>query len=188
VQRGLAFTPEQAADFEIQQFMRGTILSKTARDGVPDHVARQALLADINQRIARGEGLEGFDAGQLAWMSDDMKLAVAHLGGTEFGISTGKRGRAQIQPDGSRDHTRPGTVEWAVTHAKARTREEKVQHDPYLLVLEVNQNAGVRGHNAEEADEVTFFGRIEPISAKFYRINVDNNGNITFTLMNEFRR
>jgi RHS repeat-associated protein len=186
--RGLAFTREQAAEFEISQLMRGQILSQSARKNIPDETMRRALLAEINERIARGQGLEGFSATQLHRMSDDMKLAVAHLGYTEFGISTGKRARSRIRPDGSRDPVEPGAVEWAINRAKGMTRAEKVQHDPYLLVLEVNRNAGVRGHNPAEADEVTFLGRLEPISAKFYRVNQDNNGNITFTLMNEFRR
>ena len=188
MQRGLAFTPEEAAEFEITQLMPGEIQAQSARRHVPDEVARRAMLAEINERIANGDGLEGFSAAQLQWMSDDMRLAAAHLGGTEFGISTGKRGRSRIMPDGTRDDTQPGAVEWAITMATGRTQQAQVHHDPYLLVVEVNRNAGVRGHNAEEADEVTFLGRIEPISARFYRINQDPDGNITFTLMNEFRR
>jgi hypothetical protein len=92
-------------------------------------------------------------------MTPEERLAVVHIGGNNVGVSTGKN---PLAPGGP-------IPTFAIAHREPG-------EESYLLVLEVEQDSGVRGLNGDEGNEVTFLFELQFRSAKFYRIHETADG------------
>jgi RHS repeat-associated protein len=162
VHKGMHFTDEAAAEFEINSLMQGRLESPSRFEHKQsDANARKDALAHVQRQIDNQEGMpsEGFTADQLRQMSEPERLAVAHISGNNVGISTSKN---PLAPAGA-------IPTFAIKHREAGEKS-------YLLVLEVEKGSGVRGLNGLEGNEVTFLFELQFRSAKLYRIHETKDG------------
>ena len=152
--------------------------------------------------LGSGDEWQGFNKTQLEQMSDDQKIALAHISGsseTTPGISMARHPRpGQITEQGNEvDFTSLGRMSGGridETHLGFAHRE-RAGEESYLLVVEVPRTSGIRGLNRPEGDEVVFLHEMRFQNAKLYRVHdfgmesLDGGGErrvLSFELMNKF--